>query len=88
MIDLLVDIVSKNGNLVLNFPLPASGELDPREMTVLEGITAWMNVNGEGIMVRDRGRSMVKGPASRVAVPSTGKEFDPNENKEPDFDGW
>ena len=49
VIDLLVDIVSKNGNLLLNFPLPNSGELDPEEMIVLEGITEWMAVNSEGI---------------------------------------
>jgi alpha-L-fucosidase len=49
VIDLLVDIVSKNGNLLLNFPLPNSGELDAEEMKVLEGITSWMTVNGEGI---------------------------------------
>ena len=27
------------------FPLPNSGMVDPREMAVLEGITAWMGVN-------------------------------------------
>jgi hypothetical protein len=31
VIDLLVDIVRKNGNLLLNFPLPNSGELDSSE---------------------------------------------------------
>ena len=31
VIDLLVDIVSRNGNLMLNFPLPNSGELDSRK---------------------------------------------------------
>jgi alpha-L-fucosidase len=49
IIDMLVDIVSKNGNLLLNFPLPNSGELDSDEVKVLEGITAWMQANSEGI---------------------------------------
>jgi alpha-L-fucosidase len=49
VVDLLVDIVSKNGNLMLNFPLPNSGMLDDRELKVLEGITEWMAVNAEGI---------------------------------------
>ncbi len=49
VIDLLVDIVSRNGNLLLNFPLPASGMLDLEELNVLAGITAWMKVNNEAI---------------------------------------
>jgi len=49
VIDLLVDIVSKNGNLMLNFPLPNSGMLDERELAILSGITDWMVVNGEAI---------------------------------------
>jgi len=44
-----VDIVSRNGNLMLNFPLNSKGELDAGEMKILEGITAWMAVNSEGI---------------------------------------
>ena len=49
VVDLLVDIVSRNGNLMLNFPLNSKGELDAEEMKILEGITAWMSVNSEGI---------------------------------------
>ncbi len=49
VIDLLVDIVSRNGNLLLNFPLPASGQLDLEERNVLAAITKWMAVNSEGI---------------------------------------
>jgi alpha-L-fucosidase len=49
VIDMLCDIVSRNGNLMLNFPLPNSGEFDVRELVVLDGITKWMAVNSEGI---------------------------------------
>jgi alpha-L-fucosidase len=48
-VDMLVDIVSRNGNLLLNFPLPGSGELDPDELRILDGISRWMHVNSEGI---------------------------------------
>jgi alpha-L-fucosidase len=46
---MLVDIVSRNGNLLLNFPLPGSGALDADELQVLSGITDWMTINSEGI---------------------------------------
>jgi len=49
VIDMLCDIVSRNGNLMLNFPLPNGGQLDGGEAAVLEGITKWMGVNSEGI---------------------------------------
>jgi len=49
IIDMLVDIVSKNGNLMLNFPLPNSGMLDDRELKILSAITDWMSINGEAI---------------------------------------
>jgi alpha-L-fucosidase len=46
---MLVDIVSKNGNLQLSIPLPGNGVPDADEMKFLEGMTAWMDVNSEGI---------------------------------------
>ncbi|MGJ5816192.1 alpha-L-fucosidase [Paludibaculum fermentans] len=49
VVDLLVDIVSRNGNLLLNFPLPGNGMLDSEELKTLDGITKWMAVNHEGI---------------------------------------
>jgi alpha-L-fucosidase len=85
VIDLLVDIVSKNGNLLLNFPLPASGELDPEEMKVLEGITAWMRVNDEGIFYTRPWKIYGEGPSTKVVIKPNGQEFDPNEGKKPDL---
>jgi alpha-L-fucosidase len=49
VIDLLVDIVSRNGNLLLNFPLPGNGALDDQELKIMDGISRWMAVNSEGI---------------------------------------
>jgi len=49
VIHMLADIVSKNGNLLLNFPLRPDGTLDRDENEVLEDITAWMRVNAEAI---------------------------------------
>jgi alpha-L-fucosidase len=49
VVDMLCDIVSRNGNLMLNIPLPNSGEPDEKELAVLDGITRWMAVNSEGI---------------------------------------
>jgi alpha-L-fucosidase len=79
VIDLLVDIVSKNGNLLLNFPLPNNGELDPDEIKVLEGITAWMAVNSEGIYGTRPWKVYGAGPSTDVSVPQTGF----NESKQP-----
>jgi alpha-L-fucosidase len=68
VIDLLTDIVSKNGNLLLNFPLPNSGELDFEELTVLDGITAWMAVNSEGIYSSRPWKIYGEGPSTAVKV--------------------
>ena len=85
VIDLLVDIVSKNGNLLLNFPLPNSGELDADELVTLRGITEWMAINSEAIYATRPWKIYGEGPSTKVVVPKNGKEFDPNEGKKPDL---
>ena len=72
VIDLLVDIVSKNGNLLLNFPLPNSGELDDEERQVLEGITRWMAINQEGIHASRPWKIYGTGPSTTAVVEQTG----------------
>jgi len=49
VIQMLIDIVSKNGNLLLNFPLRADGTLDAQEESILAAIGEWMAINGEAI---------------------------------------
>jgi alpha-L-fucosidase len=49
VIQMLADIVSKNGNLLLNFPPRPDGTLDADEWKILDGMAAWMPINGEAI---------------------------------------
>jgi alpha-L-fucosidase len=45
----LIDTVSKNGTFILNVPGKPDGTIDSKEIAVLDGITSWMEVNGEAI---------------------------------------
>lgn len=49
VVKMLVDIVSKNGNLLLNVPLRGDGTIDPDELAFLQGMAPWMDINGEAI---------------------------------------
>jgi alpha-L-fucosidase len=46
---MLVDIVSKNGNLMLNIPVRGDGTIDEDEHAFLETFGRWIAVNGEAI---------------------------------------
>ena len=45
----LIDIVSKNGNLLLNIGPRSDGTITEEETNVLLGTGKWLNVNGEAI---------------------------------------
>jgi alpha-L-fucosidase len=87
VIDLLVDIVSKNGNLLLNIPLPASGLPDPEELRILEAITQWTSLNGEAIFSTRPWKIHGEGPSTKVVIKvnPNPENFDPNEGKQPDL---
>ena len=44
-----VDVVSKNGNMLLNLGLRADGSIPEAEVTFLEDMAAWTRVVGEGL---------------------------------------
>jgi alpha-L-fucosidase len=58
----LIDIVSKNGNLLLSIPVRGDGTIDELEVDFLEGMAAWMNVNGEGIYGTRPWKTFGEGP--------------------------
>jgi alpha-L-fucosidase len=49
IVHMLVDNVSKNGNLLLNIPLRPDGTFDDESRYVMQGIGRWMAVNGVAI---------------------------------------
>jgi alpha-L-fucosidase len=49
VIQMLVDIVSKNGNLLLNVVQTPEGDLEPDVMNILNEIAQWTPANGEAI---------------------------------------
>jgi alpha-L-fucosidase len=82
MIEMLVDIVSKNGNLLLNIPQRPDGTLDEECVYILESLASWMGVNGEGIYGTRPWTAAGEGPSQVViqgfkedAIPWTVEDF-------------
>jgi alpha-L-fucosidase len=49
LVNLLIDIVSKNGNLLLNIGPKPDGSISDIQMNRLQELGKWLQVNGEGI---------------------------------------
>ncbi len=70
VVQTLADIVSKNGNLLLNIPVRGDGTIDAKEERILEGIAAWMDVNKESIFGTRPWKVFGEGPAIEGSAPA------------------
>ena len=68
MIPLFVDIVSKNGNLLLSIPLPGHGEPDSDELAFLDELAQWQQVNSEAIKGTRPWKIYGEGPSTESRV--------------------
>jgi alpha-L-fucosidase len=84
VIKMLCDIVSKNGNLLLNIPVRGDGTIDDQEEVVLKGIADWMDVNKESIFGTRPWKVFGEGPASEGQPAKVGNF---NEGKGKPFTG-
>jgi alpha-L-fucosidase len=74
VVQMLIDIVSKNGNLMLSVPVRGDGTIDEDEIACVEGIGKWMEPNGEGIYATRPWKVYGEGP-STVAGNQTRGQF-------------
>ncbi|OKS85857.1 alpha-L-fucosidase [Mucilaginibacter polytrichastri] len=81
VIHTLIDVVSKNGNLLLNIPVRGDGSIDEKERAVVEDIAAWMHINSEGIYSTRPWTTFGEGPASESAAPLSAQGFNEGKGK-------
>ena len=80
VIHMLADIVSKNGNLLLNIPVRGDGTIDEKEEMIVNDIAAWMDVNRECIFGTRPWKVFGEGPASDGA-PISAQGFNEGKGK-------
>lgn len=81
VIHTLADVVSKNGNLLLNIPVRGDGTIDELERAVVEGIGAWMKNNSESIFGTRPWKIFGEGPAIAGAAPLSAQGFNEGKGK-------
>ncbi|MDE6832150.1 MAG: alpha-L-fucosidase, partial [Muribaculaceae bacterium] len=75
VIRMLVDVISKNGNLLLSIPVRADGTIDEKEQKILADIKAWMDVNGESIYGTRVWSTFGEGPLAEAVNPMNAQGF-------------
>src|SRR5664279_3124631 len=77
----LIDVVSKNGNLLLNIPVRGDGTIDNDERKVVAGITDWMKINDEAIYSTRPWKIFGEGPAIEDVAPLKAQGFNEGKGK-------
>lgn len=81
VIHTLIDVVSKNGNLMLNIPVRGDGSIDEQERTIVEEIGVWMKANSESIYGTRPWKVFGEGPQQESAGALTAQGFNEGKGK-------
>ncbi len=81
VIHTLIDVVSKNGNFMLNVPVRGDGTIDDQERKIVEDIGVWMRANGESIYGTHPWKIFGEGPAQEGAAALTAQGFNEGKGK-------
>lgn len=79
VVHMLIDIISKNGNMLLSVPMRGDGTIDEKEEAVLEDIAAWMDINKEAVFGTRPWKIFGEGPVAESLNPLHAQGF--NEGK-------
>lgn len=80
VIRMLVDVISKNGNLLLSVPIKGDGTIDEKERAVLQDIKAWMDINNESIYGTRPWKTFGEGPLAESDNPMNAQGFNEGQN--------
>lgn len=75
VVKLLVDVVSKNGNLLLSVPLRADGTFDEKEEAILNEFGNWMSMNKEAIYDTRPWKVFGEGPIANADIKINAQGF-------------
>ena len=81
VVHMLIDVVSKNGNLLLSVPLRGDGMPDADAVEVVEGIAKWMKINREAIHGTRPWKTFGEGPQMASAAPLSAQGFNEGKGK-------
>lgn len=81
VVHMLIDVVSKNGNLLLSVPLRGNGSLDEKARKVVEDMASWMSIHQEAIVGTRPWDIFGEGPAQRDAPELNAQGFNEGKGK-------
>lgn len=81
VVHMLIDIISKNGNILLSVPMRGDGTIDDKEKAILEDIAAWMAINEEGIFGTRVWKIFGEGPVAEMSNPLQAQGFNEGKHK-------
>jgi alpha-L-fucosidase len=81
VVQTLIDVVSKNGNMLLSVPVKGDGTIDSDEVAIVDGIANWMEINKEAIIATRPWRVLGEGPQMASAAPLNAQGFNEGKGK-------
>src|SRR5262249_10883604 len=67
VIHTLIDVVSKNGTMLLSVPQMPDGTIDSQEESILDDITKWMAVNSDALYSTRPWKKFGEGPETTIS---------------------